>query len=174
MGFSYFVSVGNQSDIDCSEYISYFGEDPDTSVIVLYTEGFKNGERFLEAAKKVTPKKPIILLKGGRTSAGSKAASTHTGSLAGKIEILDAALNQVGVIRADRMDELFPIASTFVSLQQYVNSYSTKKVVSITDGGGFAVLTADLCAEQGLQTLCYYPLIQMYIMIFYPPTLLRI
>ncbi|UCD83928.1 MAG: CoA-binding protein [Deltaproteobacteria bacterium] len=149
IGFNKIVSSGNEAAVFCEDIIEYFGEDPGTKVILAYIEGVDNGRRFFEVAKKVTRSKPIVVLKGGKTEAGEKACSSHTGALAGSDAIFDAACRQTGVIRAGDLDEMFLIAATFIGQPLPAGN----RVGIITRGGGWGVLAADACASQGLDVV---------------------
>ncbi|PVX27490.1 MAG: CoA-binding protein, partial [Candidatus Bathyarchaeum sp.] len=107
MGVSKFVSFGNKADITASEMLSFLLDDERTQVILFYAESIDNGREFMEVARKVTPKKPIIALKVGRSEAGARAAASHTGSIAGSDEIYSSAFKQVGVLRAGDLEEFF-------------------------------------------------------------------
>jgi len=95
IGFSRFASLGNEMDVSEAEMIEYFGEDPEVGVVAVYLEGAQNGPRFMEAARKVSKKKPIVLLKAGKNNAGARAVSSHTGSLAGEYTAYQAVLNRL-------------------------------------------------------------------------------
>jgi acyl-CoA synthetase (NDP forming) len=114
-GFSKFVSMGNKVDVDESRLIDFLSEDPDTDVIVGYPESVKNGKAFIEAAKRSSPKKPIVLFKAGTTALGAKAATSHTGALAGSDQAFSAACRQTGIIRSPLMEQLFDFALAFAS-----------------------------------------------------------
>jgi acetyltransferase len=146
-GFSKFVSSGNQADLNVCDYLEYLGTDPDTKTIVLYLEGVKDGRRFLEVARKVAAVKPIVVYKAGRTSAGARAAMSHTGSLAGNNEFFEAACRQAGVIRAAEIFQSFDIAEALA----HQPLPKGNRVGVISGGGGFCVTTADACASHGLE-----------------------
>jgi acyl-CoA synthetase (NDP forming) len=146
-GISKVAGLGNKTDVTETEILQYLSTDDDTKVIMIYLEGVKEGKAFLEVAKGVTKRKPIILLKGGRTSAGAKAALSHTGSVAGNYEILHAALNQAGIIPAQDLEEMVDWAKIF-SFQPLPQGRRTG-IVSMS--GGAAVMAADACAEFGLE-----------------------
>src|SRR5690606_40941689 len=110
IGVSMFASTGNKADVSGNDLLEYWEDDPATRVILLYLESFGNPVRFMEIARRVSKKKPILVVKSGRTAAGARAASSHTGALAGMDVAVDALLGQAGVIRADTMDELFLLA----------------------------------------------------------------
>ncbi len=136
---SKFVSYGNAVDVDEADLMEYLVDDRKTKVICAYFEGVREGRKFFEITKKIAGKKPIIILKGGVTAAGTKAVSSHTGSLAGSSEVYSAAFRQAGVIQANDMEELFDFARTLSSQP----SPKGNRVQIITDGGGFGVLLAD-------------------------------
>lgn len=138
-GVAKFVSYGNAVDVDECDLLEYLARDKETKVICMYLEGIKDGRRFMHTAKIVSRIKPVIVLKGGRTSEGAKAASSHTGSLAGNDAIYDAAFKQSGVIRAKHLIEMFNFARTLAE-QPLPDG---KNIGIITNGGGFGVLATD-------------------------------
>jgi len=113
LGLSQFVSVGNTADVSANDLLEYWEDDPGTRVICMYLESFSDPKRFVEIARRVSRKKPIVLVKSGRTAAGARAASSHTGALASSDSTVSAFLYQCGVLRAETMDELFDIARAF-------------------------------------------------------------
>lgn len=147
IGYSKFVSSGNEAVTTVEDLIEYYGEDPDTRVILAYIEGVKNGRRFIEVCKKVTPKKPIVVLKGGQTEAGGRAAASHTGSMAGSNEIFEALCRQVGITITHDVSELFYTGATFLNQPLPRGN----KVAIVTIGGGWGVLTADAVVKMGLE-----------------------
>jgi acyl-CoA synthetase (NDP forming) len=148
-GFSKYLSTGNEAALHCEEVFEYLADDPNTKVILSYVEGFKDGRSFFETAKKVTARKPIVMIKGGRTAAGAKAAKSHTASLAGSDAVIDAACRQAGVIRVRDMDELFCVGA---SLAGGIMPRG-RGVGIVTAGGGWGVLAADACARAGLEVV---------------------
>jgi acyl-CoA synthetase (NDP forming) len=146
-GFSKYVSSGNEADLTIEDYIEYLAEDDDTKIICAYIEGLKDGRRFFDLAKNVTRKKPIIVLKAGRSPEGASAAMSHTASLSGSDEIHDAAFKQTGVIRVDNVDDMVDIASALIR-QPLPQS---NRVGIVTVGGGFGVMAADACRKLGLK-----------------------
>lgn len=146
-GLSKVMGLGNKSDIDDSEALEYLSHDEDTEVIAVYMEGVKDGRKFLEAAQKATEKKPVIILKSGRTEAGVKAAMSHTGSLAMKDEVFDAACKKVGAIRVKDFEELMDLAKAF-ALQPLAKGNKIG-IASMTGAG--CVMAADYSAEYGLK-----------------------
>jgi acetyltransferase len=146
VGFSHYVGVGNEADLQFHEYLPFLDADPKTDVIVCYVEGMSDGRAFLQAARKVTPQTPIVVLKSGRSDVGKRSASSHTGSLAGDAAVTDAVLEQAGVVSVDRSDELLSVANALSSLP----SASSPNVGILADGGGHATLAADALADRGL------------------------
>ncbi|MBA4395663.1 MAG: hypothetical protein C0407_19090, partial [Desulfobacca sp.] len=106
VGFSKFVSSGNEGDLQCEDYLEYFATDPETKVLLTYIEGLENGRSFLNIARKATRTKPLILFKGGKSDVGSKAAQSHSGALAGHYNLYKAAFLQAGIIEAETSDNL--------------------------------------------------------------------
>jgi acetyl coenzyme A synthetase (ADP forming)-like protein len=145
-GFSKFVSYGNRCDVDEADLIKYLEDDPQTKIIALYIEGLKEGRRFLAQVKKTVLKKPIIAIKAGKSKAGMRATSSHTGSLAGEDKIYDAAFKQAGILRVDDIEEMFDLCRGLV----YYPRVEGKRVAIITNSGGPAVMTADKLEELGL------------------------
>jgi acyl-CoA synthetase (NDP forming) len=148
-GCSCYVSSGNEADLHCEDYFNYLAEDSETRVILSYIEGFRDGKRFFEAAKRVTRVKPIIMLKVGGTAAGARAAMSHTASLAGADSAFDGACRQAGVIRAKDIDELRNVG---ISLFRQPLPQGNR-VGIVTAGGGWGVLAADACARAGLDVV---------------------
>ena len=147
-GFCKYVSSGNQASINMSDYLEYLAEDEDTKAIVLYIEGIEveEGGRFMEIAREVVKRKPIVVYKGGRTSAGSRATLSHTASLAGSDEIFDAACKQAGIIRCYEVIHPFDLAEALAC-----QPLPKGKRVSIIGSGGQCVATSDACASLGLE-----------------------
>ncbi|KAG9391438.1 Acetyl-CoA synthetase [Carpediemonas membranifera] len=110
LGFSGFVSIGSMLDLDWGDIIDYYGSDDNTEAIICYIEGLGDAESFYRAAKKVSPKKPIIVIKSGRTAAGASAVASHTGSLAGSDDVLDTLFERCGVLRVNEIQDLFLLA----------------------------------------------------------------
>ncbi len=146
IGFSNFASLGNEADVTESDVIEYLGEDDHTRVIAVYVEMIRDGRRFIEIARKVTAKKPVVLLKAGRTSAGARAVSSHTGSLAGAHAAYQAAFLQSGVIEVDSVADLFDLA---VALD-FQPLPAGSRTVLLTNAGGPAALASDSLAVNGL------------------------
>jgi 4-hydroxybutyryl-CoA synthetase (ADP-forming) len=148
IGFSKVISMGNKVDMDESDVLELLAEDEDTKVIVMYLEDIRNARRFMEIARKITTenKKPIIVLKAGRTAEGAKAAASHTGALGGSDANYEAAFAQCGVIRVDTMGELFDLATAF-SKQPLPDG----NVVIVSNAGGPAIISTDACSRYGLK-----------------------
>jgi acetate---CoA ligase (ADP-forming) len=146
-GFSYYVGVGNESDIKFHEYLEFFRNDPDTKSILMYVEGMSEGRKFLQEAYKTTREKPIILLKSGRSATGKKSAGSHTGSLAGMSEVAKLAYERAGIIVIESSDELFPVAET-LSSQPPINKNNS--IAILADGGGHATIAADILSDDGV------------------------
>lgn len=146
-GFSYYVGVGNEADIQFHEYLEFLRNDPDTNVILMYVEGMHDGRRFLQEAYKTTEIKPVVLLKSGRSATGSKSAGSHTGSLAGISEVASSAFKRAGIITVENSDELFPVAETLSSLPPMNNN----QIAILADGGGHATIAADLLTDLGVK-----------------------
>ena len=150
IGFSKVISMGNKVDMDENDILELLAYDKETRVIVMYLEDIHDGRRFMQITKKVTRemKKPIIILKSGRTPEGAKAAMSHTGALMGSDETFDALFMQCGIIRVDTMQELFELATVF-SKQPVPKSNSGIAIVS--NAGGPAIISTDACSKYGLK-----------------------
>jgi acetyl coenzyme A synthetase (ADP forming)-like protein len=146
-GFSKFISLGNNLDLHEADILEYLGTDSDTKVILMYIEGIKDGKRFIDVASKVSKKKPIIVIKSGQTDEGAKAVLSHTGSIAGKDALYDAAFNKAGVIRAEDVETLFELARVFSSL----HPPSKNGAAIVTNAGGPGVLAIDACSKYKLK-----------------------
>ncbi|MGQ9475854.1 MAG: acetate--CoA ligase family protein [Actinomycetota bacterium] len=147
IGFGKFVGSGNEALLQASDYIEYFGEDPETSLILAYLEGVDDGRRFMDIVSRTSLNKPVIVIKSGRTEEGSRAAMSHTGSLAGSDEVYDAAFRQCGAIRADTSQEMLDLAKSFERLPLPAGD----RLGIITLGGGWGVLATDATAMAGLR-----------------------
>ncbi|ESY79357.1 acyl-CoA synthetase [Mesorhizobium sp. LNHC221B00] len=146
VGLSTYVGVGNEADIRFDEYLDYFAADPNTNVVIAYIEGLKDGRRFLNALRRISLEKPIVIYKSGRTSAGRISAKSHTGALAGEYAVSEGVLRQAGAVLACRSDEILPIAEA-LSLLAPLRS---RRVAILADGGGHATIAADALCERGL------------------------
>ncbi|MEW6553405.1 MAG: CoA-binding protein [Actinomycetota bacterium] len=149
LGVAKAVSSGNEADISTEEYFSYFGEDPDTEVIVAYIEGLDDGRRFIDLSREVTRRKPIIALKGGRTQSGMSAARSHTGSMAVSESLFEAACRQAGIVLTSTIEEAAVTAGAFVNRPLPKG----KRVGIVTGGGGLGVIASDFCTEIGLDVV---------------------
>lgn len=141
------ISMGNCLDLDPVDFLRYFGQDPDTDVIGFYLEGLRRGRDFVDALNEVCRIKPVVILKGGRTSLGSKSAASHTNSLAGEHVIWQSAITQAGGINVESVEELL---STLTALQSSVPRPKSRGIAFVGNGGGNTVLATDLLAERGL------------------------
>lgn len=146
-GMSTLVSYGNRADMDVHDFLEWLYDDPETKAIALYLEGIEDGRKFMEIAKKVSQRKPIIALKAGRTSEGASAIASHTGSLAGSYEIYKTAFRQSGIIVADTIEELFDLAKALA----HQPACRENSVAIVTNGGGCGVLCADYCSSLGVK-----------------------
>ena len=147
LGLSTFVSLGNKADVSGNDLLEYWEDDPRTRVILMYTESFGNPQRFLEIARRVSKKKPVLAMKSGRTAAGARAAVSHTGSLAGADVPVSALFAQSGVLRAGSIEEMFVYASAFAT--QPVPRGN--RVGIVTNSGGPGILATDACVQHGLE-----------------------
>jgi len=146
IGVSKCAAMGNKIDIDFDDLIEYYGEDENTKVIAVYMEGVRDGRRFVKIAREISKKKPIVVLKGGRTEIGAKAVASHTRSLAGRDEIFDAAFKQSGIIRVESLEELYDTIKAFSLL----NLPKDNRVLIITSSGGSGIVSADEAELRGL------------------------
>src|SRR4051812_44294394 len=165
MGVSAIVGLGNKSDIDEDDLLDFFEQDDNTKVIAQHCEDLKDGRAFAEAAKRVSKKKPIIVLKAGRTSAGAKAASSHTGALAGNDKIYEDVLKQSGVIRARSLRDMLE----FTRGVPVLPTPKGENVVIITGAGGSGVLLSDACIDNKLSLMTIPPDLDTAFRKFIPP-----
>jgi len=149
MGVSAIVGLGNKSDIDEDDLLEFFGDDPNTEVVAIHMEDLKSGRGFFEAASRVTRSKPVVVLKGGRTGAGAKAAASHTAALAGEDRVYGAAFAQSGVVRAHTLKELLDWSRAL----QMLPDPKGENVAIITGAGGLGVLLSDACVDRGLSLM---------------------
>ncbi len=147
VGINKFISSGNESDITGVDYLRYFANDPSVSLICMYIEGLKRGREWYEAAKEITKKKPIVVIKVGTTEAGGKAAASHTGALSGSDKVYDAAFKQAGVIRAHDAAEMFD----FIKGLLYAPLPKGPNIGIVSNSGGIAVETTDALVRNGLK-----------------------
>ena len=146
IGLSTFVSAGNRADVSPNDLVQYWEHDPATKVILLYLESFGNPHNFVRITRRVSAKKPIVVVKSGSTSAGSRAASSHTGALATSETVTEALFHQTGIIRVNGVEELFDVAS-LLSNQPLPKG---RRLVIVTNGGGPGILAADAASNHGL------------------------
>lgn len=151
IGFSKVISMGNKVDMAEDDILESLSDDPETKVIMMYLEDIHEGRRFMEIAKKITKKnkKPIIALKAGRSSAGAKAAASHTGALMGSDETYDALFTQSGVIRVETLLDLFNVATAFS--KQPIPKGDGTGVAIVSNAGGPAILSTDACSKYGIK-----------------------
>ncbi|SAK78713.1 N-acetyltransferase GCN5 [Caballeronia hypogeia] len=149
MGVSAIVGLGNKSDIDEDDLLTFFEQDDNTEIIAQHCEDLKDGRSFAEAAKRVSKKKPVVVLKAGRTSLGARAASSHTGALAGNDKIYEDVFEQCGVIRARSLRDLLEFARGIPKLP----TPKGENTVIITGAGGSGVLLSDACVDNGLSLM---------------------
>src|ERR1700704_3455229 len=165
MGVSAIVGLGNKSDIDEDDLLAFFEQDPNTTIIAQHCEDLKDGRAFAEAAKRVSKKKPVVVLKAGRTSAGAKAASSHTGALAGNDKIYEDVFRQSGVIRARSLRQLLEFARGVPVLP----TPKGENILIITGAGGSGVLLSDSVVDNGLSLMTIPPDLDAAFRKFIPP-----
>jgi acetate---CoA ligase (ADP-forming) len=139
-GFRYCIGVGNETDIQFHEYLQYLGSDDSVRAILVHTEGFRSGREFVRVASEVSQRKPIVILKGARTAAGSVVARSHTGAIAGDYAVFQSAMRQAGVIEVTRTDELFHVGQTLASQPTIPLG---RGIAVLSDGGGHSALAVD-------------------------------
>ncbi len=147
IGFSHFVSIGSMLDVDFGDLINYLGNDPGVSSIALYIESLSNFRKFMSAARSVSRVKPIVVLKSGRSPAGARAASSHTGALAGEDAVYDAAFKRAGIVRVNTIEELFDCAELMAKQPRPAGP----GLAVVTNAGGPGVMAADAMAFYGLE-----------------------
>ena len=147
IGIRAFCGSGNEAMVSIEDCLESFEVDPETKTAVLYLESVKNGRRFYESARRLSKIKPVIVLKGGRTEAGGHAAASHTGAMASDVKIFDAACRQAGVVSVEKPMDLLDVSAVFSA----VPLPKGKRVAIMTLGGGWGVVTADLCSRWGLE-----------------------
>jgi len=149
VGMSKAISCGNSAMLELSDYLEYYGEDPDTAVSLVYLEGVGDGRRFTSVARAHTQRKPLVVVRGGVTSAGKRAASSHTGALASDDRIFSSICRQVGVARTETIEEAYEAAAAFAT-QPLPRGPRT---LIFTVAGGWGVLTSDACVQAGLELI---------------------
>jgi acetyl coenzyme A synthetase (ADP forming)-like protein len=165
MGVSAIVGLGNKSDVDEDDLLTFFEEDPNTQCVAMHLEDLKDGRAFVTAAQRITKKKPVVVLKAGRTAMGARAASSHTGALAGDDKVYDDILRQAGVVRAPGLYEMLEYARGLPLLP----APQGENVVIITGAGGSGVLLSDACVEAGLSLMDIPPDLDEAFRRFIPP-----
>lgn len=165
LGLSMFASLGNQADVSPHHLLEYWGDDDGVHQILMYLESFGDPERFMEVARRVTRRKPVMVVKAGRSARGAQAAMSHTGSLAGSEVAADSLLRQCGVLRVDTMRDLFSLAGA-VQAQKFPTG---NRVAIVTNAGGPAILATDACAALGLQIVDLEPRTRAKILKAVPP-----
>ncbi len=153
IGFSRFVSLGNKADVDEIDLLAAWEDDDASRVILIYVEGVSDGHQFMQVARQVTRKKPVVAIKSGVTQAGSRAVSSHTGSLAGSEAAYRAAFRQAGIVRADSMERLFDYARAFA----YQPLPPGERIAIVTNAGGPGILATDALERAGLQLARFQP-----------------
>lgn len=146
VGFSYNIGVGNETDLKFHEYLSFLESDERTDAVTMYVEGMDDGRSFLQTAQGVVREKPVVVFKAGQTSAGKDSAASHSASLAGDIDVVDAAYRQAGVTRVDNLDRLVPVTEALTSLP----TPDGTNVAILTDGGGHGSVASDVVSQAGL------------------------
>lgn len=165
LGVTQFVSVGNKADVSGNDLIEYWEDDPATKVILLYLESFGNPRNFMRIAGRASRKKPIVAVKSGRTEAGARAASSHTGAMAGLDVAVDAILGQAGVIRTDTIEELFDVAMLLANQP----APEGPNVAILTNAGGPGIMASDACESRGLRVPSLLPATEAALRAFLPP-----
>jgi len=165
LGISQFVSVGNKAEVSGNDLIEFWEQDPGTDLILLYLESFGNPRKFTQIARRVARTKPIIAVKSGRTPGGSRAASSHTGALAGSDAAVDALFRQSGVIRTDTIEQLFDTAMLLASQPVPTGP----NVAILTNAGGPGIMAADACEYAGLKLAALDPKTVKGLKAFLPP-----
>ena len=147
IGIRAFCGSGNEAMVTIEDYVDAFEKDSLTQTVMLYVESVKNGRRFLESCRRVSKQKPIVLLKGGQSLAGNKAAASHTGALSSDSRIFDAVCRQAGIVKVERSMDLLDLSAAFSSLPLPKGN----RAAIMTLGGGWGVITADLCSEYHIE-----------------------
>jgi len=151
IGLSAVISVGNQADLSFEDFVEIIGKDPLTKAIILYVEQIRYGRRFMETVSRITPAKPVVAIKAGASAVGQKAASSHTGSLAGNYAVYLAAFRQAGIITVNSIREAFQAAELLAS-EGYPKGI---RAIVITNAGGFAVLSSDYAEQHGITMVTF-------------------
>ncbi len=146
MGVGKFVHTGNECDVTATDFLEYFGDDPDVEVILMYLETVRDARRFVELARRISKKKPIVVYKGGRTPGSARAAKSHTGALSGLRELYQGVFHQTGIIASPTMELLLPLGHAFLERPQMRG----RRVAIVTMGGSWGVALSDVMEESGL------------------------
>jgi acetyl coenzyme A synthetase (ADP forming)-like protein len=146
-GLSKVIGLGNKADVTDHDALDYLAQDEATRVVIMYLEGVRDGKRFLDSASRLVRKKPLVVIKGGKTEEGAKAAQSHTGSLAGRDEVFEALFKQAGAIRVSDFEELLDFGKTFA----YQPLPRDNRTAVVTLSGGAGVMATDICLESGLR-----------------------
>lgn len=147
LGYSKAIALGNKSDVDEADLISYLADDEDSKVIVVYSEGMRDGRKLMKAIGKASRRKPVLFLKGGKTEAGRRAVKAHTGTLAGRTEVFNAAVKQSGGMIVKSLEELCEAAKTLSTLPLPKGN----RILIVTSSGGSGILASDACEEANLE-----------------------
>jgi len=147
--FSKAISYGNALDFNECDYLEYFAQDPDTEIIMMYIEGVRDGSRFFDLLRSTAAVKPVIIVKGGRGTSGTRATASHTASLAGSMQVWETMVNQAGAVSARDLEELVDLATGFY----YLPPIKGPRVGVAGGSGGSSVLAADICEEAGLDVI---------------------
>ena len=150
VGFSKVVSLGNKAVLDECDFIEYLAKDDETAVITMYLEDIREGRRFMDVVRQVSKIKPVVVMKSGRTEAGAKAASSHTGSIAGSVEAFSTAFQQAGVVEANSITDLFDFSLTLSRIRDVKGG-----IAIVTNSGGPGVMAADAIEESGLKLAAF-------------------
>jgi acetyl coenzyme A synthetase (ADP forming)-like protein len=165
IGIAQFASIGNKADVSGNDLLEYWEHDPATRVILMYMESFGNPSRFMQIARRVSKRKPIVVVKSGRTEAGARAATSHTGALAGLDVAVDALLGQAGVLRTDTIEELFDVAILLANQPVPAGN----RVAILTNAGGPGIMASDACESRGLVATALSPNTEQALKAFLPP-----
>ena len=163
--FNKVISYGNGLTLDSADFLDYLGHDDETKLIAMYVEGVKDGRRLLDVMQETVRRKPVVMMKGGMTESGARAASSHTGALAGSRRVWEAFFRQSGVARADSLEEMADIASAF----HYLQKTGGRRIAVLSVGGGAAVAVADTCTLAGMELPELSPATVQKIREFIPP-----
>ena len=147
VGFNRYVHTGNEGDLTCTDFLEYFGRDIRTKVILLYMEGLKDGRRFIEVAREVTRKKPIIAFKAGTTPMGARAMLSHTGSMAGADPIFEMVFKKTGIVRVEKLEDILSVGNAFLHFPPLKGN----RISIFTMGGGWGIALADALIRKGLR-----------------------